>query len=126
LGFEPSEKNTSRFEFAHLDGPAGPVECFAMDTSGRDSRPEQWPITAGHARNLKQTLQAAKLQRFAYDSAMSLRTACTRPGSDNLVIDSKTGTGIHKLVGAWDLAADRLRVLRGRGLPANKRNKALW
>jgi hypothetical protein len=62
--------------------------------------------------------QAADLQRFAYDAAMSLRAACTDKESGRVTMDVKTAVAVQKLIGAWDTAADRLRVLRGRGLPA--------
>ena len=67
--------------------------------------------------------QAADLQRFAYDSAMALKGACTSKETGELTIDPKTAAAIHKLVGAWDTAADRLRVLRGRGLPASVKSR---
>jgi hypothetical protein len=67
--------------------------------------------------------QAADLQRFAYDSAMALKDVCTSKETGKLTIDPKTAAAIHKLVGAWDLAADRLRVLRGRGLPASVKSQ---
>ena len=55
---------------------------------------------------------------------MALRNSCTEADSGKLTIDAKAAASIHKLVGAWDLAADRLRVLRGKGLPASVRFKA--
>lgn len=67
--------------------------------------------------------QAADLQRFAYDAAMSLRAACTELETGKVTMDVKTAVAVHKLIGAWDCAADRLRVLRGRGLPASVRSK---
>jgi hypothetical protein len=68
--------------------------------------------------------QAADLQRFAYDAAMSLRAACTDKETGTVAMDVKTAVAVHKLIGAWDTAADRLRVLRGKGLPASVRSKA--
>ena len=66
-------------------------------------------------------MQAAWLQRLCFDSAVSLRKACTNAETNELVMDVKTAVAVQKLVGAWDIAADRLRVLRGKGLPASVR-----
>ena len=55
---------------------------------------------------------------------MSLRAACTDKQSGQVAMDVKTAVAVHKLIGAWDTAADRLRVLRGKGLPASVRAKA--
>ncbi len=52
---------------------------------------------------------------------MALRSACTETETGKVTIDAKNAAALHKLVGAWDLAADRLRVLRGKGLPASVR-----
>ena len=67
--------------------------------------------------------QAADLQRFAYDAAMALKDACTSKETGKVTMDVKTAVAVQKLIGAWDIAADRLRVLRGRGLPASERAK---
>jgi hypothetical protein len=61
--------------------------------------------------------QAADLQRFAYDAAMALKDGCTSKETGTVTMNPQIASAIHKLVGAWDTAADRLRVLRGRGLP---------
>ncbi len=66
-------------------------------------------------------VQAMRLQRFAYDAAMALREACTEAATGKVTMDVKTAVAVQKLIGAWDIAADRLRVLRGRGLPAAER-----
>jgi len=72
---------------------------------------------------IQQRHQAAQLQRFAFDAAMALKAKCTDKESGKVVIDVKTAVAVQKLIGAWDTAADRLRVLRGRGLPAVVRYK---
>ena len=61
--------------------------------------------------------QAARLQALAYDAAMALRLACTDSKTGLVTCDKDTAGAIHKLVTAWDVAADRLRILRGKGLP---------
>lgn len=81
-------------------------------------------IATGKVRRTRQAIQAARLQGFAYDAAMALRAACTDPLSGAVTMDVKTAVAVQKLIGAWDIAADRLRVLRGRGLPAAVRTKA--
>jgi hypothetical protein len=65
--------------------------------------------------------QAADLQRFAYDSAMALKETCTRKETGMVTMDVKTAVAVQKLIGAWDIAADRLRILRGKGLPASQK-----
>ena len=52
-----------------------------------------------------------------------MRAACTDKDSGKLTMDVKTAVALHKLAGAWDTVADRLRVLRGKGLPASVRSK---
>jgi hypothetical protein len=74
-------------------------------------------------RGVKQANQAAYIQRFVFDSIVAMRTACTQSDSGKLVMDVKTAVALHKLAGAWDTIADRLRVLRGKGLPASVRSK---
>jgi hypothetical protein len=82
------------------------------------------PAKPGRKRDrIQQRCQAAALQRFAYDAAMSLRAACTDKESGQVTMDVKTAVAVHKLIGAWDTAADRLRVLRGKGLPASVKSK---
>ncbi|HLX95940.1 MAG TPA: hypothetical protein VKU37_09355 [Verrucomicrobiae bacterium] len=80
------------------------------------------PAKSKHA-GIQQRHQAAALQRLAFDGAMSLKAACTDKESGRVTMDVKTAVAVHKLIGAWDTAADRLRVLRGRGLPASERRK---
>jgi hypothetical protein len=94
-----------------------------MDTPNAPlhSNQHQQPTPAGHGDKhigIQQRIQASRLQRFAYDSAMALRLACTDKATGLVTCDVKTAKAIKELVGAWDCAADRLRVLRGRGLPA--------
>jgi hypothetical protein len=67
----------------------------------------------------KQVVQAASLQFFAYESAMALKDSCVSADTGKLVMTPATALCVHKLIGAWDTAADRLRVLRGKGLPAS-------
>jgi hypothetical protein len=87
--------------------------------NGENQHQEPTPATpkSKHA-GIQQRYQASALQRFAYDAAMSLRAACTDKESGRVTMDVKTAVAVQKLIGAWDTAADRLRVLRGRGLPA--------
>ncbi|MGO8835824.1 MAG: hypothetical protein ACLQQ0_00215 [Limisphaerales bacterium] len=68
--------------------------------------------------------QAADLQRFAYDAAVSLRDACTDKATGKLTMTPTTAKAVKELIHAWDTARDALRVLRGRGLPASVRSKA--
>src|SRR5208283_5408567 len=92
-----------------------------MDMNGHDLGQAQLPNTAGQARNLKQTLQAAKLQRFAFDAAQALRSELSKTGV--LRVTREDAQALAQLVRAWDQARDALRVLRGRGLPASVRSK---
>jgi hypothetical protein len=71
-----------------------------------------------HQRN-----QAATLQRLTYDAALSLRTACTKDGVFNVTRDE--ATALAQLVRAWDTARDAVRILRGRGLPASVKSRAV-
>lgn len=74
------------------------------------------PITARPDR-VKQTIQAAKLQRFAFDAAQALQRALTKDGV--LTVTREDAQALAMLVKSWDTARDALRVLRGRGLPAS-------
>ena len=98
-----------------------------MDLQDRDGEnPHQFttPVTPGRKRDrIQQRHQAAALQRFAYDAAMSLRAACTDKETGTVTMTPQTATAIYRLIGSWDTAADRLRVLRGKGLPASVRSK---
>ena len=75
-------------------------------------------------RGVKQKNQAAFIQRFIFDALVALRQNCTQAETGKIIMDVKTAVALHKLVGAWDTAADRLRVLRGKGLPASVRSKS--
>jgi hypothetical protein len=82
------------------------------------------PAKPGRARNrIQQRHQAAALQRFAFDAAMSLKQTCTDEQSGTLTVTPQMATAIYRLIGSWDTARDALRVLRGRGLPASVRPK---
>jgi len=84
--------------------------------NGHDLGQVPLPNTTSQARNLKQTLQAAKLQRFAFDAALALQTELSKDGVLRVTRDD--AMALAQLVRSWDVAANRLRVLRGRGLPA--------
>ena len=70
---------------------------------------------------VQQTVQAANLQRFTYDCGIALRQELMKDGE--LKITREDAQALGQLVKAWDTAADRLRVLRGKGLPASVRSK---
>jgi len=96
----------------------------AHDTQPESQDQHTTPAQSVRKRDrIQQRHQAAALQRFAYDAAMSLRAACTDKESGQVTMDVKTAVAVQKLIGAWDTAADRLRVLKGRGLPAAVRSK---
>jgi hypothetical protein len=98
-----------------MDAPDAEIESQFQRTT---------PATVGRKRDrIQQRHQAAALQRFAYDAAMSLRAGCTDNATGQVAMDAKTALAVHKLVGAWDTAADRLRVLKGKGLPASERRQ---
>lgn len=103
-----------------------PTNGHTAPDSGTHQDQHQQPAPARpkskHA-GIQQRNQAASLQRFAYDAAMSLRTACSDSDSGKLLVDVKTAASVHKLIQAWDTAANRLRVLRGRGLPLAERRR---
>jgi hypothetical protein len=54
---------------------------------------------------------------------MALKEACTDKETGKVTMDVKTAVAVQKLAGAWDTIADRVRILRGRGLPASVRSK---
>jgi hypothetical protein len=81
------------------------------------------PLRAGQ-HGVKGTVQAAFIQRFIFDALVALRQNCTQAETGRLTMDVKTAVQVHKLAGAWDTVTDRLRILRGRGLPASVRSKA--
>jgi hypothetical protein len=93
------------------------MEPQAHNDENQHQRPAPATPKSKHA-GIQQRNQAAYLQRFAFDAAMSLRQTCTDKETGKVTMDVKTAVAIQKLIGAWDTAADRLRVLRGRGLPA--------
>lgn len=116
------------YELAHLDGSAGPGEFAFMDVQNCNGETQHQPGTPATAKpkrdRIQQRHQAAALQRLAYDAAMAMKDACTSKETGALTMNPQIASAIHKLVGAWDTAADRLRVLRGRGLPASIKSKA--
>ena len=71
---------------------------------------------------MQQREQAAVLQRLTYDAALALRRACLKGGELRLTRDD--ATALSQLVRAWDTCADRVRVLRGKGLPASVKSRA--
>ena len=71
---------------------------------------------------IKSTVQAAALQRFAFDAVLALQTELSKDGALRVTRDD--AMALSQLVRSWDVAANRLRVLRGRGLPASVRSKA--
>ena len=77
----------------------------------------QQPNQPANGKNrILQVSQAANLQRLAYDAATALGKALNEDGE--LKVSREDAMAIAQLVRAWDTAADRLRVLRGKGLPA--------
>lgn len=72
-------------------------------------------------RGVQQAVQAAALQRFAFDAGMALQRDLTKNGI--LTVTRDDAMALSQLLRAWDTAADRLRVLRGKGLPASVRSK---
>ena len=99
------------------------LAALAISTNGSEqSRTVPQPVRKRS--RIQQRDQAATLKRFAYDSALALKQACTQADTGQIVMDVKTAVAVQKLIGAWDTAADRLRVLRGKGLPASERSKA--
>ena len=94
--------------------------------SNNGNHPGQFPParTVRSGRGVKQSLQAAALERFAFDAAMSLKRTCTDEQSGKLTMTPQMATAIYRLIGSWDCAADRLRVLRGKGLPAVVKSRA--
>ena len=83
------------------------------------------PAKLGRRRDrIQQRHQAAALERFAFDAAISLRAVCTNKETGTLTITPQMATAIYRLIGSWDTARDALRILRGRGLPASVRSKA--
>lgn len=81
------------------------------------------PILLRPRAGIKQAHQAAALQRFAFDAAMALRESCTDQSNKRLVMDARTAKALKDIVSAWETAAERLRILRGKGLPASVKTK---
>src|SRR5689334_9579640 len=79
-------------------------------------------ICTNQVSRIKQSIQAAKLQRLAFDAAQALGLELRKDGA--LKVTRHDAMALSQLVKAWDTAADRLRVLRGKGLPASERSKA--
>jgi hypothetical protein len=71
---------------------------------------------------IKSTVQAAALQRFAFDAVQAMKTELSKDGVLRVMRDD--AMALAQLVRSWDVAANRLRVLKGRGLPASVRSKA--
>ena len=65
---------------------------------------------------IHQVVQAANLQRLAYNAAEALGKELSKDGE--MKVSREDALVLAQLVRAWDTAADRLRVLRGKGLPA--------
>ena len=96
--------------------------CTVPDSNNQHQQPAPATPKSKHA-GIQQRHQAATLQRFAYDAAMALKEACTDKETGKVTMDVKTAVAVQKLAGAWDTIADRVRILRGRGLPASVRSK---
>ncbi len=96
--------------------------CTEPDSTNQHQQPAPATPKSKHA-GIQQRHQAAALQRFAFDSAMALKETCTDKETGKVTMDVKTAVAVQKLAGAWDTIADRLRILRGKGLPASVRSK---
>jgi hypothetical protein len=68
--------------------------------------------------------QAYDLQDLAYNAAMVLRENNTNPTTGKLVMDAKTAVAVQKLIGAWELAQERIRIHRNKPLPGSLRPTA--
>jgi hypothetical protein len=96
-----------------------------QNCNGENQHQLTTPTKTRPARNrIQQRHQAAALERFAFDAAISLRAACIDKETGTLTMTPQMATAIYRLIGAWDTAADRLRVLRGKGLPASVKSRA--
>lgn len=96
------------------------MDCADMELNGNGHAPRgDWYRSTAQQRPRKQTVQAAKLQRLTFEAALAFQDNLTTDGKLKLTRDD--ATALAQLVRAWDVAADRLRVLRGRGLPASVR-----
>src|SRR5208282_2014349 len=90
--------------------------------TNQDHQPAPARTKSKHA-GIQQRHQAAALQRFAFDSVLALRAACTDKQTGTLTITPQTATAIYRLIGSWDTARDAVRILRGKGLPQAVRSK---
>jgi len=71
---------------------------------------------------ITQENQATFIQRFTFDSIMSLKEALT--GEDGkLRLTREDAMAIAQLGKTWDTARDAVRILRGKGLPASVKSK---
>jgi hypothetical protein len=61
--------------------------------------------------------QAYDLMDFTYAATVALRDACGSGKRGKLTISREDASAIAALVKAWELTADRVRVLRGKPLP---------
>ena len=95
------------------------MEKNGKDLNGFGQSPP--PVSTVRPRNPKQTQQAACLQRFCFDAVVALKRDLSKSGQLSLSRDD--AQAIAQLVRSWDIAANRLRVLRGRGLPASVRSR---
>jgi hypothetical protein len=95
-----------------------------QNCNGSTEHQHQLPAPAKRKRTgVQQKVQAAFIQRFIYDALVALRQASTKPESGQVVMTVQGATAVHKLALAWDKVADRLRILRGRGLPRSVQSK---
>lgn len=89
--------------------------------TGQDINPivtvEPLPVMAQKRSRIQQRDQAARLQAFAYHSAMALQDAITDKDTGKITMNPQLAKAVKELVSAWDTAADRVRILRGKGLP---------
>jgi hypothetical protein len=96
-----------------------------QNCNGSTEHQHQLPAPAKRTRpGVQQKVQAAFIQRFIYDALVALRQANTKPESGQVVMTVQGAAAVHKLALAWDKVADRLRILRGKGLPASVQAKS--
>jgi hypothetical protein len=62
--------------------------------------------------------QAYDLQDVLYLAAMSRKEQCVKEDG-KLVVDNQTALSLARLATAWEVATDRVRILRGRPLPGS-------
>jgi len=65
--------------------------------------------------------QAYDLQDLAYNAAMVLKENNVDPTTGRLSMDCKTAVAVQKLIGAWELAQERIRIHRNKPLPGSLR-----